>query len=78
MAESIESLGQIIKDYARRNRKFNDRLNDVELKFLKMIKRKPILLKVAKKILLITLIAQSIRVRKWLLIRLKINRQIHQ
>lgn len=32
MAESIEQLGGLIKDYAKRNRKFNDRLNDVESK----------------------------------------------
>ena len=32
MAESIESLAEIIKDYARKNRKVNERLGDVEVK----------------------------------------------
>jgi len=32
MAESIEQLAEIIKDYARKNRRLNDRLSDVETK----------------------------------------------
>lgn len=32
MAESIEQLAEIIKDCARKNRKLNDRLGDVEVK----------------------------------------------
>ena len=32
MAESIESLGDLIKEQAKKYRKFNDRLNDCESK----------------------------------------------
>ena len=32
MAQSIEELASIIKDYARKYRKFNERLGDVEVK----------------------------------------------
>ena len=32
MADSIEQLAEIIKDYARKNRKLNERLGDVEVK----------------------------------------------
>jgi len=31
-AESIEQLGEIIKDYARKQRKNNERLSDLEVK----------------------------------------------
>jgi septal ring factor EnvC (AmiA/AmiB activator) len=30
MAESVEELATIIKDYAKKNRKMNDRLGDLE------------------------------------------------
>ena len=30
MAESVEELATIIKDYAKKNRKINDRLGDLE------------------------------------------------
>ena len=30
MAESVEELANIIKDYAKKNRKMNDRLGDLE------------------------------------------------
>jgi hypothetical protein len=32
MAESIEQLAEIIKDYARKHRKVNDRVSDLEVK----------------------------------------------
>lgn len=32
MAESIESLAEIIKDYARKYRKVNERVGDIEVK----------------------------------------------
>ena len=34
MAESVEELAAIIKDYARKNRKLNDRVADIESKVL--------------------------------------------
>jgi hypothetical protein len=32
MAQGIEELAEIIKDYARKYRKFNERLSDLEVK----------------------------------------------
>ena len=32
VAESIEELASIIKDYAKKNRKLNDRVQDLEMK----------------------------------------------
>ncbi len=32
MADSIEQLAEIVKDYARKNRRLNDRVADVETK----------------------------------------------
>lgn len=33
MAESVEELASIIKDYAKRHRKLNDRISDLETKY---------------------------------------------
>ena len=32
MAESVEELATIIKEYAKKNKRFNDRISDLEIK----------------------------------------------
>jgi uncharacterized protein Yka (UPF0111/DUF47 family) len=38
MAESVEELATIIKDYAKKNKKFNDRISDLETKIFGQVR----------------------------------------